>query len=86
MTEVVTKGDWLAAEECWAQAWLGLRATSTALSEAELFRMEQGQEVGRLAQELWPNGVLVSKKDGQTRADITQRLISNTSIETLFEA
>ena len=46
MTDVVTKADWLTAEECLVQAWLSLRATSTALSEAELFRMEQGQQVG----------------------------------------
>ena len=48
--------------------------------------MEQGQKLGSLARELYPNGILVSKRDGKTAAEITQTLIADASIETLFEA
>jgi CRISPR/Cas system-associated exonuclease Cas4 (RecB family) len=86
MKETITKSDWLAAEQCVAKAWFGLRTASTPPNEAELFRMEQGQEIGRLARELYPNGILVSKTGVKTAAEVTQELIADRSIETLFEA
>src|SRR5665213_798804 len=86
MRETITKSDWLAAEQCLAMAWFGLRTASTAPSEADRFRMEQGQEIGSLARELYPHGILVSKRDGKTPAEITQDLIADASIETVFEA
>jgi len=85
MTGTVTKSDWLAAEQCLGMAWYGLRAASTAPNEAELFRMEQGQEIGTLARELYPDGILLSKTDGKSAAEITQDVIADRSIETLFE-
>src|ERR1017187_3019445 len=86
MRETITKADWLAAEQCLAMAWFRLRAASTPPNEADRFRMEQGQEIGSLARELYPQGILVSKRDGKTAAEITQDLIADASIETLFEA
>lgn len=67
-------------------AWFGLRAAPIPPNEAERFRMEQGQEVGALARELYPRGTLISKRDGKTVAEITQDLIADAAIETLFEA
>jgi hypothetical protein len=81
----ITKSDWLAARECLAKAWFGLRSARTTPNEAVLFRMEQGLEIGLLARTLYPNGILVSARDGQTPAQITQDLLSHGSIETLFE-
>jgi hypothetical protein len=86
MKETIAKANWLTAEQCQAMAWHGLRAVSTAPNEAELFRMEQGQEVGTLAQKLYPDGILVSKTAGKTAAEITQDLIADETKETLFEA
>src|ERR1017187_4644345 len=86
MRETITKADWLAAEQCLAMAWFRLRAASTPPNEADRFRMEQGQEIGSLARELYPDGILVSKRDGKTPAEFTLDLVADTSIETLFEA
>lgn len=86
MRETIAKSDWLAAEQCLAMAWFGLRRATTAPNEADRFRMEQGQEIGCLARELYPRGILVSKRDGKTAAEITQDLIADPAIETLFEA
>ena len=53
MRETITKSDWLAAQQCLGETWYGLRTASTPPDEAELFRMEQGQEIGGLARELY---------------------------------
>ncbi|HXA79205.1 MAG TPA: DUF2779 domain-containing protein [Candidatus Acidoferrales bacterium] len=68
-----------------SKAWFGLRAVRAIPNEAERFRMEQGQEIGRLARTLYPNGVLVSERASKTIAEVTQDLVSDASIETLFE-
>lgn len=49
--------------QCPTQAWLSLRAGDESLSEAELFRMQQGQEVGELAKALFPKGVIASSDE-----------------------
>ncbi len=82
----ITKSDWLAAQQCLGMAWYGLRAGSTSPTEAELFRMEQGLEIGSRARELYPNGIVVATSGGRSPAEITQELIADPSIETLFEA
>jgi hypothetical protein len=48
--------------------------------------MQQGQEVGALARQLYPKGIFVSATDGKTTAEITQDLIVDETVETLFEA
>ncbi len=86
MRDTITKSDWLDAGQCLLMAWFGLRAAPIPPNEAERFRMEQGQEVGSLARELHPGGTLVSKRGGKTAVEITQDLIADAAIETLFEA
>ena len=86
MKDTLSKSDWLAAEECLAKAWFQLRAPSTPPNEAGLFRMQQGQEVGSRARELYPNGIFVSGSSGKTPAEITEVLLADASVETLFEA
>jgi hypothetical protein len=53
MRESITKSDWLAAQGCTSQAWFALRSKRAVPSEAGLFRMEQGREVGLLAQDFF---------------------------------
>jgi CRISPR/Cas system-associated exonuclease Cas4 (RecB family) len=86
MKDTLSKSEWLAAQQCLTMAWFSLRKGLAALSEADLFRMEQGKEVGSLARTLYPNGILVSKTDAKSAASLTQDLIADPSIETLFEA
>lgn len=81
----LNKGDWIAAQQCCAQAWYGLRERSTP-DEAGLFRMEQGREVGTLARRLYPSGHLVVAADGNTPEEVTAGLLVDDSIQTLFEA
>lgn len=66
--------------------WFKLRASPASPSEAERFRMEQGQEIGRLARNLYPDGRFVSARAGKTALEITQELILDAATATLFEA
>ena len=67
MKEKIAKSDWLTYERCSVKAWFEFRReTSLSLDEAERFRMEQGQEIGKRAQELYPNGIFVAKGADQT--------------------
>lgn len=63
MIEHFSKSDWLTALQCPTQAWLSHRADGESLSESELFRMQQGQEVGELARALFPHGVTASSDE-----------------------
>ncbi|MDP2320074.1 MAG: DUF2779 domain-containing protein [Acidobacteriota bacterium] len=86
MKNTVNKADWLAAGRCQAMAWSGLRVESLPADEATRFRMEQGQEVGVCARELYPNGVLVVGTAKASVAEVTQGLVTDRSAHTLFEA
>jgi len=83
---LITKSEWLMAQTCSAMGWFGLRSGSESPNEAARFRMEQGQEVGHLAQKLYPGGVLVFPRNGKTASEITQDLLAEPTTETLFEA
>lgn len=86
MKETIDKSDWLVSVQCLTMGWFGRRSSSKAPSEAELFRMEQGQEVGKLARELYPTGILVSDASGKTTVELTNELIASPSTDILFEA
>lgn len=86
METIITKSHWLAADQCLTMAWKMLRSDPTGPSEADLFRMQQGQEIGALARSLYSDGIFVSKTDDKTTADVTKDLISDIATETLFEA
>ena len=86
MRRFITKSDWLAALQCPAMAWFRLRTSPGPPSEADRFRMEQGQEIGGLARKLYPDGVMISPRAGKAAAEITQELIADPSITVLFEA
>jgi hypothetical protein len=47
--DTIKKQDWLAAQRCLGMAWYALRAGYEPPNEAELFRMLQVQEIGRLS-------------------------------------
>ena len=84
MRDTVTKSDWLHAMQCLPGAWYGIREENSAPDEAARFRMEQGQEVGALARELYPEGVLVGGSGALSSAEHTQELIS-ARVGILFE-
>jgi hypothetical protein len=82
----VNKQSFLAAATCPTQGWLTARQDRGDLTVAELFRMEEGLEVGRRARSLWPDGVLVKSVDLDAAAAETQRLMSTPTIGVIFEA
>lgn len=86
MANVITKAVWLTAEQCLPGGWFSLHEPAPAPDEAGLFRMQQGQEVGALARQLYANGVLVFTNDGRTAVELTQELIADASTAVLFEA
>lgn len=86
MRESITKSDWLAAQGCISQAWFALRSKRTVPNEAGLFRMEQGREIGVLARELFPSGIIVSHAGVKIAAQVTAELLDMPSTGTLFEA
>jgi predicted RecB family nuclease len=86
MRTAITKSEWLAAEQCPTMAWELLRTDSPPPSEADLFRMEQGREIGTVARSLYPDGVLVLKTPDKTTAEVTRSLIGDATTETIFEA
>jgi predicted RecB family nuclease len=76
----------MVSAECRAMAWYEMRATSPPPTEAGLFRMEQGQEIGSRARHLFPDGVFVVPENGESAQETTARLINDASVSTLFEA
>lgn len=86
MKETLSKSDWLTAGQCSTMAWHALRTPPATQNEADRFRMEQGQEIGALARQLYPGGIFVSKTNEKTAADFTKELIADSAIVTLFEA
>ena len=86
MKDTIAKSDWLTALACPAMAWHGLRADPVAPSEADRFRMQQGQEIGALARKLYPDGVMIPAVAGKTPAQITQELLADLGKQTFFEA
>lgn len=86
MRDVMTKADWLTAQQCTGMAWYELRADPVAPDEAGRFRMQQGQEIGALARKLYPNGVIISATNGKSPAEITEAYLADGTTETIFEA
>ncbi|MBZ5590658.1 MAG: DUF2779 domain-containing protein [Acidobacteriia bacterium] len=86
MRDLITKSDWLTAQQCTGMAWYGLRADPVAPDEAGRFRMQQGQEIGALARKLYPSGVIVSLANGKTPAERTRVNVADGTEETIFEA
>jgi hypothetical protein len=86
MREIINKADWLAAGQCPTLGWYRLREQESTPTEAERFRMEQGQNIGVLARALYPDGILISRNTGQTLTEATQGLIAEPKRQTFFEA
>src|SRR6266436_3133770 len=83
--ETISKAVWLMAGRCPTMAWFSVREAPEAPDEADQFRMKQGQEIGALARELFPTGVLVPRMDTPSSAERTASLISGDTIE-IFQA
>lgn len=81
----VTKSVFLSSRHCPTRGWFLRNLDRTAqASDGDLFRLEQGIEIGRLARTLYPTGTLISGPNLDTMATATKQLIATG--QTLFEA
>src|SRR5208337_2693866 len=58
----------------------------TPPTEGQLLRMEQGQEVGRLARTLFPDGRFIPSGTNEAASKATQAAISDPKLTIAFEA
>lgn len=75
------------ASHCDRYLWLRRNRPSeeTPPGEGDKLRMRQGSEIGMMARGLYPGGVLVLRREGETAEDATARYLAE-GHETLFEA
>jgi len=50
-----------------------------------LYWMDQGKRIGKIARELYPDGVLVNAPDNETAAALTRELTADANVQTIFE-
>lgn len=86
MKDTISKYDWLTAFECLTKAWFQLRIQHPPPTESERFRMEQGTHVGRLAQQLFSEGILVQPDENKSTVEVTNDLILDSKADVFFEA
>ena len=79
-TRTVTKHDFLTALGCKTRAWHGMRESGGTPTPADLLRMQEGQDVHRRAQSMYPNGVFAGS------IEKTKQLILDRAVEIIFEA
>ena len=83
----VTKRIFLASRGCLRQGWYLQHAESIEpATDADKFRMEQGQLIGQQARLLYPGGILVDQQRPSDAARRTARLLADPKVPTIFEA
>ena len=83
----ITKDIFLKTVFCNTLGWrLRNGRIRTELSQAQLFRMEQGKEIHRLARNLYPEGIFVYELSSPAAAARTRDLLDNPDTHVLFEA
>jgi hypothetical protein len=84
----ITKSKYMAGVQCFKRLYLLVHQPElgTGKSEADFFLMQQGRQVGKLAQQLFPGGVEVRTGNSEEAIRITQELIANPRIPAIYEA
>jgi len=83
----ITKHIFLESRQCLTRGWyLHNHEPARSPSDADAFRMEQGQEIGRLARLLYPDGLLVEQRRPSDAAKRTVALLADPAIRVIFEA
>lgn len=83
----ITKRIFLASRDCLRQGWYVQNAASPEpTSDADKFRMEQGQLIGQQARLLNRGGVLVDQRRPSDAARRTTRLLADPEVPAIFEA
>ena len=85
---MITKTQFIAGCQCPLRLWLEVHQPHLArpLDPPTLDRFEQGRQVGGVARQIVPGGVLVSTLgDINTRVQLTQRFLEDSNIPAIFE-
>jgi hypothetical protein len=83
----ITKNIFINTAFCSTLGWrLRNGKIRTEFSPGELFRMEQGEEIGRLARERYPDGIFVNELRSVAAARRTRDLLKKPQTGVLFEA
>ncbi len=83
----ITKQDFLNYLFCPAFAWQDSHTPlRTEEKKADLFKRLQGQEIGRMAREAYPGGILIPELNMEKAAGETERLMNSPDGTVLFEA
>jgi predicted RecB family nuclease len=84
---LLTKSKFIAGEQCLKRLYLSLRSPELAAQpdESDESIIEQGRQVGLLAQQMYPGGVAVECKDREQAIRATRELIDNPEIPAIFE-
>ena len=81
----ITKSLFLSTLSCPTYGWMQKLQPIEPTSPSDQLRIEEGIEIQQRARLLFPNGVLISG-DNIYASKTTQSLLSNSTVETIFEA
>ena len=83
----INKSTFLNNVVCQTKGWhLYNQPTDTQSTLGEQLRCNQGQMIGKFAQKLYPNGILVPQSSTKVAEQETKELINDPSVPAIFEA
>jgi len=84
----ITKSRYMAGVQCLKRLYLLVHQPQlgSGKSAVDFALMDQGRQVGRLAHQLFPGGVLVRAGDPEEAIRITRELVANPAVPAIFEA
>jgi hypothetical protein len=84
---IITKSKYIAGVQCLKRLYLGVYSPELAVrpDESSQSIIEQGQQVGLLARQMFPGGVAAGGRDREDTIRATRELIENPEIPAMFE-
>ena len=84
---LITKSKFVAGVQCLKRLYLTVHTPELAAQpdESDQSIIEQGREVGLLARQMFPGGVIVESKDREQAIRATRELITNPEVPAIFE-
>ncbi len=85
--EMINKQVFLESRTCLTKGWY-LRSSGIQyqLTQADLFRINEGVEIGKMARSLYPQGILVNEGSNNNNYEKTKQLINDDDVQIIFEA
>lgn len=84
---LMTKRAFLYARSCLTKGWYQRMGNiDLELSQGEQFRIDEGNQVERMAREIFPDGVLVNESDDIKNSKKTKELMESKNVNIIFQA